>query len=210
MKKLAVILFAALFVFSCAQKGADKVVAKIGSTTITKAYLEKELSVLPPQAQSMFQNEQGLNRLVDEIVKREILYQEAKNKGLDKDPKLPLKLENTKKALIIGELLEKEVDSKVSVSEKDVKDFYEQNKAVLKDREGRPIPFEKLKMVLAENVAKKKQNDLFEAYVEGLKKNYKVEVMKDAIAEISKKPEQKKEEPKKEVTKEPAKEAPKK
>jgi len=57
--------------------------------------------------------------------------------------------------------------------------------------------------MLAQRLTAQKQKEVFDGYVENLKKSYKIDVNKEAIAGLSKKAETKKEE-----VKEPVKEAP--
>ena len=134
MKKfqfLAILVSLALL-FSCAKKGEQKssaYIAKVGSVTITQEDVNREIKGLPEQIQKMFEGPEGAGRFVDELVKKEILYQEAKKKGFEKDPEFQKKLEDFKKLTLISILLEKEIEAKAKVTDKDVKDYYDSHKA---------------------------------------------------------------------------------
>lgn len=198
----------------CAKRenGKGQYLVKINNTTITKEDLNKEIEALPAFAQKMFEGEEGMTKLIDELIKKELLYQEAKKKGLDKDPAYIKKIADSQKLILISSLLEKEIEDKAKLSDKDVKDFYEKNKADLIDKSGKPIEFDKIKDMLAQRLTAQKQKEVFDSYVENLKKSYKIDINKEAIAALSK-PEVRrgeKEELKKEESKETAKEAPKK
>ncbi len=121
---------ASILLFSCARQGEQKsgYVAKVGSTTITQEDVSREMKALPEQIQKIFEGPEGTERFVNELVKKEILYQEAKKKGLDKSPDYQKKVEDFKKLTLISQLLEKEIEEKVKVSDKDVKDYYETHK----------------------------------------------------------------------------------
>lgn len=188
----AVLILAFVIVLGCSKKDSKNYIAKAGDTIITKDDLDKEIAGLPDFAKKLFENGAGLENLVDEIINREILYQEAKKKGYEKDPMYSSRMENAKKAILINYLLEKEVDKKAVVSEQEVKDFYEKNKNLLK-QDGKTVPFEAVKDMIARNIAKKKQNELFDTYLKDLKKTYTVDVSKTAIEQYSGK---KQEEPK--------------
>ncbi len=184
---VVVMLFALLF--SCAKKAeqmsASGYVAKVGSVTITQDDVTRELKGLPPQIQSMFVGPEGMDRFVDELVKKEILYQEAKKKGLENDPEYKKKIEDFKKISLISLLLEKEVEGKVKVTDDDVKKFYEANKNKLVTKEGKALDFNMMKDLLTQRVTAEKQKELFDSYLEGLKKSYPVEKNKDAIAKLA-------------------------
>jgi len=127
---LITVMASILLLFSCARQGEQKAgyVAKVGSTTITQEDISREMQALPEQIQKIFEGPEGTERFVNELVKKEILYQEAKKKGLDKSPDYQKKVEDFKKLTLIGQLLEKEIEEKVKVSDKDVRDYYEAHK----------------------------------------------------------------------------------
>jgi peptidyl-prolyl cis-trans isomerase C len=121
------------FMPACSKMGAQKsagsgYVAKVGSTIITEADVKSELSTLAPHIQRIFAAPGGMERFVDELVKREVLYQQAKKEGLENKPEYKKKVEDFKKLSLISLLLEKEVEDKAKVTEKDVKDYYETHK----------------------------------------------------------------------------------
>lgn len=209
MKKLLVLLLVLGFAIAgCAKKGEQKgpYLVKINDVAITKEDLKKEIEALPPFAQKMFEGEEGTSRLLDELTKKELLYQEAKKKGLDKDAAYLKKVEDSRKLILISLLLEKEIEDKAKLSDKEVRDYYEKNKADFVVQ-GKTVEFEKIRDMLAQRLTAQKQKEVFDTYVESLKKSYKIDVNKDAIAGLVKKEAPKQEAPKQE---EPVKEAPKK
>ena len=202
MKKIAVFVLTVFLVFGCAKKEEQKgqYLVKINGITITKEDLKKEVEALPPFAQKMFEGEEGIARLIDELIKKELLYQEAKKKGLDRDAGYLKKVADSQKLILISALLEKEIEDKARLSDKDVRDFYEKNKADF-TVQGKTIEFEKVRDMLAQRLTAQKQKEVFDGYVENLKKSYKIDVNKEAIAGLSKKEDVKKEDVKKEAPK---------
>ena len=133
MRKIAVfaLVTAVLFVFaSCAKQGEQKgpYLAKVGKVTITKADLEREMKSLPPFAQKIFEGSDGQEKFLNELVKKELLYQEALKQGLDKDAEYVQKVEDFKKITLIGQLLEKELEKRAKVTDEDVKKYYDEHK----------------------------------------------------------------------------------
>ena len=136
MKKLLVslLLVPAALLCSCAKQGEQKsstYIAKVGSEVITQEDVNRELKGLPPQIQNMFAGPEGAEKFVDELVKRDMLSQEAKKKGFDNDAEYKKKVEEFKKLTLISLLLQKEVEEKAKATDKDVKDYYEAHKAEL-------------------------------------------------------------------------------
>jgi len=130
MKKIFLGVLAIILIFACAKKEEKRAsyLAKVGNTVITEADIEREIKNLPDFVQKMFEGVSGRERFLEELVKRELLYQEALKKGLDKDPAYQKKLEDFKKINLVGLLLEKEIETKTKVSDKEIRDYYEKNK----------------------------------------------------------------------------------
>ena len=281
MKKvLASLLFvSAALLCSCTKQGEQKssaYIAKVGSEVITQEDVNRELKGLPPQIQNMFSGPDGAEKFADELVKREMLSQEAKKKGFENDAEYKKKVEEFKKLTLISLLLQKEVEEKAKVTDKDVKDYYEAHKAELTTnnqvrashilvkneeeakkileqvkkgadfakiakeksvdagsaknggdlgffsrgqmvpefenaafalkqgevggpvktqfgyhiikvtgkKEGKIVEFEKVKDLLTQKVTAEKQKQVFDSYMNELKKSYKVEINKDALAKM--------------------------
>ncbi len=276
---LLITIVALIFVISCSKVGVQNssVVAKVGPTNITQEDAGRELKALPDQIQKMFQGQEGTERFVDELVKKEVLYQEAKKKGLENNPEFQKKVEDFKKLTLISTLLEKEIEEKSKVTDKEVQDYYDAHKKdfaannqvrashilvkteedakklldqikkgadfaklakansidtgsaknggdlgffsrgqmvpeferaafglkkgevsnpvktqygyhiikVTGVKEGNIVEFDKIKQVLTQRLTAAKQKDLFDSYVNDLKKSYKVEINREAIAKMA-------------------------
>lgn len=128
MKSLRFLIFLLIlvFIYSCAQK--DEVIVKAGSSKLTKKELQEDLKGLPPQAKMFLASPEGINKLKEELIKREILYEEAKKKGLEKSEDFKRRVEEFKKITLINVLLEQEIKSFQQVTEKDAKDYYEKHR----------------------------------------------------------------------------------
>lgn len=130
MKKIVVFTLSMFLLFACAKKEERKgaYLAKVGNVEITQADFERELKGLPDFAQKMFEGSSGKEKFLDELIKKEMLYQEAVKRGLEKDTGYLKKVDDFKKITLIGLLLEKEIEAKAKVSEQEVKEYYEKHK----------------------------------------------------------------------------------
>jgi peptidyl-prolyl cis-trans isomerase C len=270
-----------LFTFiACAKKEAPKTgpyLAMVGKTQITQADLEREIKGLPDFAQKLFEGPEGKEKFLNELIKKELLYQEALKRGIDKDAEYQKKVEEFRKLTLIGQLLEKEIESKAKVTEQDAKAYYEKHKAELASfaqirashilvkteaeakqieemlkkggnfaelakkhsidsgsaknggdlgyfssgqmvpefeqaaarlkpgeisaplktkfgyhlikvadkKTGKPVEFEKVKNVLFQRLTAEKQKEVFDTFIENLKKNFKVEINKEAVSKLA-------------------------
>ncbi|MCE5312861.1 MAG: peptidyl-prolyl cis-trans isomerase [Nitrospiraceae bacterium] len=293
MKRLLAITFLLAFVLSCSKTdGKGGYAVKIDGTKITKQEIQTEISALPEVAREFYKGPEGTERLINELVNREMLYMEAKKKGFEKTPEFKKKLEDFKKVTLIQQMLGKEMEGWSKVTDEDVKAYYDKNKAdmieptkirlshivvnneqdaikaaerlkkgedfakvaaemstdtksaksggdlgsfnlgeldpnleniafrlkkgdisvplkrkdgihLLKvtERQGKLVPFDKAKDVIKQKLTAEKQKEGFDKYLEGIKKNYKVDINRDEISSINfaaqpeKKPEQKAAEP---------------
>jgi peptidyl-prolyl cis-trans isomerase C len=135
MKKIVFMALLTAALFACSQKQMDQkagqkadVLAKVGGVSITLDDYYNDLQALPDYAKQMFQGEGGREKFLDEVVKKEMLYQQALKEGIDKDPKFSRQVENFKKLTLISDLLQKEIMDKAKVSENDVKEYYDKHK----------------------------------------------------------------------------------
>lgn len=278
MKKVLLLVVACMLAGACSQLGDQKgeYVAKVGDTAITKKDLQQEMESLPPMAKEFFKGPEGMTRFVDELVKKELLYLEAKKRGLDKAEDFQRRMEEFRKYTLINQLLEKEIESLGKITDTDVKNYYEQHKdefvvpnqvrishiitktedearkvferlqagedfakvaaeasidkataksggdlgmfkrgemnaqlenvafrlrkgqvsapVELKDGfhiikvtdvKGPTVEFDKVKQTISQRLSAEKQREGFDKFIEDLKKNYKIELNKDAIAKLN-------------------------
>ncbi|MBN2654395.1 MAG: peptidyl-prolyl cis-trans isomerase [Nitrospirae bacterium] len=130
MKRLLAITFLLAFVLSCSKTdGKGSYAVKIDGTKITKQEIQTEISGLPEMAREFYKGSEGSERLVNELVNREMLYMEAKKKGFEKTPEFKKKLEDFKKVTLIQLMLGKEMDAWSKVTDEEIKAYYDKNKA---------------------------------------------------------------------------------
>lgn len=121
------------------------VVARVGSFYITAEDLDREV-----QANNALADQQGvpqlkidtrekkLTYLRDRVVQRYMLYQEAIDRGLDKNEDVARTLEYAKMDLLVRQLMAEELQ-KIEVTDDEARDFYNKNKEALKEPEQRKI-----------------------------------------------------------------------
>lgn len=132
MRKIFLLFAALIFIAACSKGGGvaqGNYVIKIDGTTLTQTDVQDELNSLPDVAKQFFAGPDGTSRFVDELVKKELLYLEAKKQGLDKNKAFEKKVEEFKKITLINDLLEKELAASSKVTEKDAEDYYNSHKS---------------------------------------------------------------------------------
>ncbi len=73
-------------------------------------------------------NEKGLRDFLENyVITRELLYQEAKNQGIEKKREIMTKIENFRRMTFIDAVLEEALKGKTEVSEAEIQQYYKEN-----------------------------------------------------------------------------------
>jgi peptidyl-prolyl cis-trans isomerase C len=103
--------------------------ANVNGVSITTDDYQKALASVPPQSKAQLANPDEKKRFVNMLVDREILTQEAKKAGMDKDPVFLGEVEQAKKEILVSMMAQKLNKEKVtdeaihSYFNKNIKDF---------------------------------------------------------------------------------------
>ncbi|HLA26679.1 MAG TPA: peptidyl-prolyl cis-trans isomerase [Syntrophales bacterium] len=130
MKRWLLAVFILAFAVSCSklQEGKSDYVAKMGDVTLTEEDVRVRFKNLPPSAMQLFQGPDGMKIFVEELVKRELLYLAAKEKGIEQNEEVIKKLNDTRKDIVVTYFVDQEIKAAAMVTEKDVKDYYDSHK----------------------------------------------------------------------------------
>jgi peptidyl-prolyl cis-trans isomerase C len=119
-----------LFAASCDKTAppAGKELARINNQVITLEDFEREMGQLPSFYKTLMVSEEGRKRFLQEFINAELLLQEGKKKGLDRDKEILAKIELFKKGLIIDTVVGQLYAGKDEVTDKEVETYYRENK----------------------------------------------------------------------------------
>lgn len=118
-----------------AAKNDGQVLADVNSGSITTGDFNRELKNLPDYLKAMADTPEGRKEMLDTMVIRELILQQAAKDGLDKGAEIEDKMRDLKKRLIVEAFLKKKVEIESQVSDADLQKFYEQNKEKFKSGE---------------------------------------------------------------------------
>jgi peptidyl-prolyl cis-trans isomerase C len=138
LKSLAVVFACAALVAGCnakkggegtgASKSTGEILAEVNGTNITTGDFNKEMENLPPYLKPMTETPEGKKEMLDTMIVRELVLQQAKKDGIDKSPIVAEKLEELKKRLVVEAFLKKKVEEQANISDADLQKFYDENK----------------------------------------------------------------------------------
>ncbi len=107
----------------------DGVVAKIGERKITVSDFNRIVGYFDSERQKMVeQNQQLKDAVLRQLVQSMVISDLAKAQGFDKKPKIKEQLQFFTDNYLANEYLKREVAQKVTVSDDDVKSYYEDHK----------------------------------------------------------------------------------
>lgn len=106
----------------------NKLIAEVNGVKIYQEDLFNLLAVMEDKAR--FNSKEGLNVLADELVNQELLLQDAKENKLDNEEEFVKELEIVKNNMLKNYAMHK-IFEKVSVSEDEIENYYEENKDTL-------------------------------------------------------------------------------
>lgn len=112
----------------------SKVYAVVGEKEITQENVNEFLQSIGPQNAMQFQNEEGTQRIVSELVSHELMYLDALDVKLEEEDGFKEELKKVKSNLLKQYSIQKLL-SDVSVSEEEITDYYEKNKEMFADAE---------------------------------------------------------------------------
>ena len=92
------------------EKKTGQVLAEVNGGSITTGDFERELKNLPEYLKAMADTPQGRKEMLDTMVIRELILQQAAKDGLDKGPEIEDKLQDLKKRLVVESFLKKKVE----------------------------------------------------------------------------------------------------
>jgi len=112
----------------------NKILASVNGKNITEQDLQIAMSRFPQENQTYFKSEQGKKQLLDQMISFELVYNYAKDSKLEDEEEFKNQLELMKKDLLIQAGVKKILDT-VTVSDDDVKNFYDNNKEMFNSEE---------------------------------------------------------------------------
>jgi peptidyl-prolyl cis-trans isomerase C len=213
---VSILILALGIVASGCSKGSDSaVLAKVGSTSITVADFKKQLEELSPQLQQAVATDPAARKeFLENQILTEVLVQEAKKQGLDKEAaykksmethkkevedykkKLDQKLEDIARNELLNSLLKKEVGDKMNQlpapTDKEVRDYYNTNKDRIRAAFGKQVSLKEIEPRIKMILLQEKQSRLSLDYAKALKAKATIstddKVLETAMAELTRPP----------------------
>lgn len=133
IRTLAGLLVLTAFIGCSSDSGPDDYIAKVGSSYLTMADIERSLE----NQTAFLDSADAVSQIVERWITNELLYQEALSQNLRKDPEVRRLLEDNERSVLISALVNQMTteDLEGGPSEHAIRTYYEQNRDQLAIRE---------------------------------------------------------------------------
>jgi peptidyl-prolyl cis-trans isomerase C len=128
MSAFMILISSCIFVGCSAKAQQENVLAEFDKQVVTLEELEQEISELPEWKQKNYKDQAGREEYLTLMAESRMLLQVANEKGLNKDPEIVKQTREYRDQLVVKELVKREVDDKVSVTDDLVSKYYEDHK----------------------------------------------------------------------------------
>ncbi len=132
---LRILLCLPLFFLGCQKQGekglGEKELVRIDNVSISLEEFHQMLEKQPLEGKMRLLSEKETRDFLENyLIPREVLYQDAKKKGLDQKKEVLAKIEDARRAILIDALLEEGLGGKGEVSEEEIQRYYKENQAL--------------------------------------------------------------------------------
>lgn len=117
---------------------SQQILATVGESKITLGDYAQSLARMDRFERLRYQSEERQRELLNEMVEMEILAQEARRRGLDRDPHVQLHMMQALRNEVLDEL-RRELPAPEELSESEVKDYYEAHRSDFVEPERRRV-----------------------------------------------------------------------
>ncbi|HXS18086.1 MAG TPA: peptidyl-prolyl cis-trans isomerase, partial [Polyangiaceae bacterium] len=107
---------------------AQEVLVRVGERDITLGQYAETLLRMDQYERLRYQSEERQKELLDEMIEVELLAQEAKRRGLDRDPEVQLRLRQALRDEVLNDL-ERKLPGPEQFTEREVKEYYEAHRS---------------------------------------------------------------------------------
>jgi peptidyl-prolyl cis-trans isomerase C len=130
-----ILFFLFISLSGCQKSGEEglgkKELVRINDVSISIEEFHQMLEKQPLEGKMKLLSEKGTRDFLENyVIPREVLYQEAKKKGLDKNKEILTKIEDVRRVILIEAHLDEVLRGRGEVSEEDIQRYYKENQSL--------------------------------------------------------------------------------
>ncbi len=135
---LAAVAAMGLFMGACSKDNAagpatdgSPVLATVNGEAVTTDEFKAEANSLSPYSGQILADEEARNKLLDNLISRKLIIQQARKDGYENDPEVVKRMREVLDNLLLGYYVKREIFDKAEVTDQQVKDYFDKNKDAL-------------------------------------------------------------------------------
>jgi peptidyl-prolyl cis-trans isomerase C len=181
----------------CSSGPDSAVLAQVNRGKITAADFKRQIEDLAPQMQQAVASDpKARKEFLEDLIGIELVLQEARRQGLDRDAEFKKRQETLKKEMerriqedakneLFNSLLKKELAEKLNTlqapTDKEVRDYYTKNQDKMRTGDGKKLSLKEVEPQLKRRILAERQRDLYLEYAKGLRAKAKITVDEKAL-----------------------------
>ena len=173
------------FSFGCGKREEEKkVIAQINAYYMSEEDFRQDLRALSIYRPDAVKDFSDRKKLLDDLIEKEILLQEAQSLSLDKEERFRRTIENYWKQTLLIALIEKksrEISDSVYVYDNEINDYY--NKLKLEDPEVKPLL--EIKGRLRRFLRREKETELMRVWIDSLKEKAYISINEEILKSVA-------------------------
>ncbi len=168
--------------FCCSQEQTEKeeILAKINNYELTLKDFEFQLVDELEMAQDFKLTREARKEFLDQLIRKELLIQEAKRLRLDREKNFVRTIERYWESTLIRDLMElkgKEISKRTVVSQEEIESRYEK----MKQSDPDLAPFTDMQKKIAKQIMVEKKRDRLVAWINELRKDAEIEIDQELL-----------------------------
>lgn len=165
----------------CGRRRSDRILATVNNYKMTVEDFDYESKEIFRMGRVIGDTPNTKEEILDALIVKEILLQEAQKQGLDKDKEFMRSIEQYWEQTLIKELMKKkfkEIHDKVTVYEEEVLEYYRYE---LRDKES---PLEDVRSTITREIRSKKERKLLDEWIDEMRSRSRIRVNKNVFNEL--------------------------
>ena len=175
-----VFLFLSLLSCSPEQKADDEIVARINDRALTLGECQRQMAMAVDLHEDYKLTKEAQGKILEELIRKEILIQEAKRLQLDRKENFVRAIERHWESTLIRNLMElkgEEFSQRIIVSEDEIRDVCNETK----DRNTQLQPPGDLRDEIAQKIREDKKTGMLREWIDDLRKKAAVEINEELL-----------------------------
>jgi peptidyl-prolyl cis-trans isomerase C len=174
--------FLCLHLLCCSQESAEESqrLARINDYSLTLDEFKYQLAAEQDLDRDLSLTHEAKKELLDGLITKELLIQEAKKLKLDRKDKFIRAMERYWESTLIRDLMDlklKEIEKKAYVSEADIDSEYKE----MKESDETLPPLQEMRDRIMKEIKRKKSSRMLEEWIKDLRKKAKIEINQDLL-----------------------------